>query len=509
MIRATLTPQGCPILSRANRAKYCYRLMQFIIKYFPEITIKSKPVRARFSNQLANNLRTLLKSVDNDCQVKGGWDKLTVILSSDDAMVAARVVEVLKNTPGIAYFLEVLEYPLGDMDETYRHTAAVYLDQLAGQTFAMRCKRSGRNHDFKSGDIERYVGGLLNLNSDAKGVKLKNPDITVRVEIRDDLLFVVKARYAGLGGFPLGTMDPVLSLISGGFDSTVSSYLATKRGLTTHFCFFNLGGREHEIAVKEVAMYLWMKFGASHRVKFVAVPFEGVVAEILRAVDNSQMGVVLKRMMLRAASQVAEAMEIKALVTGEAVGQVSSQTLTNLSVIDGVTDTLVLRPLIMMDKVDIIHTAAAIGTEDFSKHIPEYCGVISDKPTTRARLEKIQKQENRFDFSILEKAVEGREVSYIDDIVLPARSSSVVEELADLPSNAVVVDIRHPDEIDRKPLQLNNAIEEIPFYALNSRFASLDAETKYYLYCDKGIMSKLHANHLSEDGHSNVGVYRP
>lgn len=479
--------------------------MQFIIKYFPEITIKSKPVRARFSNQLANNLRTLLKSIDADIKVKGGWDKLTIYAPKEDA----RIIEVLKNTPGIAYFLTVLEFPLGDFDSIYEHTLTVYRERLRGKTFAMRCKRAGKNHDFKSGDVERYVGGLLNQNTEAAGVKLKNPDITVRVEIRNDQLFVVRDRYPGLGGFPLGTMDSVLSLISGGFDSTVSSYLATKRGLNTHFCFFNLGGREHEVAVKEVAMYLWMKFGASHRVKFVAVPFEGVVAEILRAVDNSQMGVVLKRMMLRAAAQVADEMDIEALVTGEAVGQVSSQTLTNLSVIDGVTDKLVLRPLIMMDKVEIIHTAAAIGTEDFSKHIPEYCGVISDKPTTKARIEKVLNQEERFDFSILDAAIENREVSFIDEIVLPARSSSSVEELAQLPADAIVIDIRHPDEIDNKPLALDGGVEEIPFYMLNSRFSQLDDSKNYYLYCDKGIMSKLHAAHLSAEGHGNVGVYRP
>ena len=116
-----------------------------------------------------------------------------------------------------------------------------------------------------------------------------------------------------------------------------------KRGIRTHFCFFNLGGHAHELAVKEVAYYLWHRFGASHHVRFVTVPFEDVVTEILDKVDNSQMGVILKRMMVRAASKVAEEFDIKALVTGEAVAQVSSQTLTNLSVIDAATDTLVLK----------------------------------------------------------------------------------------------------------------------------------------------------------------------
>ncbi len=104
----------------------------------------------------------------------------------------------------------------------------------------------------------------------------------------------------------MGAQDGVLSLISGGFDSAVSSYLSMRRGLLTHFCFFNLGGDEHEIAVKEVALYLWMRYGSTHPVRFITVPFEEVVREILEKVDNSQMGVVLKRVMLRAATRVAE-----------------------------------------------------------------------------------------------------------------------------------------------------------------------------------------------------------
>ena len=135
---------------------------------------------------------------------------------------------------------------------------------------------------------------------------------------------MVRDQRDGLGGFPLGCQDSVLSLISGGFDSSVSSYLCIKRGLQTHYCFFNLGGRAHELAVKEVALFLWMKYHSSHRVKFISVHFEGVVEEILEKVDNSHMGVILKRMMLRSAEQIAAGLHIEALVTGESVAQLSS-----------------------------------------------------------------------------------------------------------------------------------------------------------------------------------------
>ncbi|VFS52266.1 tRNA sulfurtransferase [Budvicia aquatica] len=127
-----------------------------------------------------------------------------------------------------------------------------------------------------------------------------------------------------------------------------------RRGCRVHYCFFNLGGAAHEIGVKQVAHYLWSRFGSSHKVRFISIDFAPVVGEILENVDDGQMGVVLKRMMVRAASAMAERYGVQAIVTGEALGQVSSQTLTNLRLIDNASDTLVLRPLISHDKEHII-----------------------------------------------------------------------------------------------------------------------------------------------------------
>src|SRR5690606_12132689 len=113
-------------------------------------------------------------------------------------------------------------------------------DALEGKTFCVRAKRHG-NHDFTSVQVEQYVGGGLLQNSQAKGVDLHRPDVIVQLEIKKNRLFVITSKTQGLGGFPLGSQDPVLSLISGGFDSTVSTYLCIKRGLRAHYCFFNLG----------------------------------------------------------------------------------------------------------------------------------------------------------------------------------------------------------------------------------------------------------------------------
>jgi thiamine biosynthesis protein ThiI len=482
--------------------------LKFIVKFFPEITIKSKPVRRQFVSQLANNLRSVLKTIDPNVKVHRDWDKLVVTSELDPMPGRAQLADAIGRVAGISRYLDVLEFPLGDFDEILHHTRAVYEPRLPGKTFAVRCKRAGR-HDFRSIDVERFVGGELNQHCDTGGVNLSRPDVTVALEIRDDRLYVVNQSHKGLGGYPIGSLDPVLSLISGGFDSTVSSYLTMKRGLRTHFCFFNLGGRDHEVGVKEVALYLWMKYGSGQRVRFVSVPFEAVVAELLNEVEDSQMGVILKRMMLRAATQVAQQLSVDALVTGECVAQVSSQTLRNLAVIDAVTDKLVLRPLIATDKEDIIALAKHIGTEEFAAVMPEYCGIISVNPTTRARPERIAAQEAHFDLDIIDRAVAAAVVQNIDEITEDELSRSEVEVLQVPLVDAVIIDIRHPYEVDKLPLQVHTAVLNIPFYELHSRMQTLEQGQTYMLYCDHGAMSKLHAGRLAASGFSNVKVYRP
>ena len=196
---------------------------------------------------------------------------------------------------------------------------------------------------------------------------------------------------------------------------------------------------------------------------------------------------------------------------GESIAQVSSQTLPNLAVIDKVSDVLVLRPLAMMNKQEIIDIAREIGTEEFSAVIPEYCGVISVKPTTRARMHKIEKQEGRFDFSILDKALANLVREGIDKLELNSGAFNSAIRIASMPgSDEVVLDIRHPDEEEQQPLVLpGHKVEKLPFYKLNTRFVELPRQASYLLYCEQGIMSKLHASYLKDEGYDNVGVYSP
>lgn len=483
--------------------------MKLILKSFAEITIKSRPVRRQFLRQLGKNIRTVLRDLDPQVKVEGEWDNLELLTTLEDPADLQELYARLRCTPGIAHFFQVLEYPLGDLDDIALRCKDHYCELIKGRTFAVRCKRIGK-HPYSSVDVERYVGSQLRQQCGASGIDLTRPEVEVRCEVRHQRLLIEYERHQGIGGYPLGTVEQALVLMSGGFDSTVAAYQMMRRGVLTHFCFFNLGGRAHELGVKEVAYYLWKKYGSSHRVLFISVPFEEVLGDILEHVDNGHMGVVLKRMMLKAAEQIADDLELETLVTGEAISQVASQTLTNLAVIDKATSKLVVRPLITEHKQDIISTAVEIGTAEFAEHMPEYCGVISVNPKTRAKLGRVVHEESRLDADILQRAVDRATRVTMDKVLEELGNDVHVEQISEALPGQIVIDIRHPDEVDEYPLILEG-IEQmaVPFYAINGRFKDFDPNRQYLLYCDQGMMSKLHAHHLLHEGYANVRVYRP
>lgn len=482
--------------------------MMLLIRPAAEVAIKSKPVRRQQMRQLRQNIRKLLVRLDPDIQVEGSWDRVNVEVPEDRGLLSP-VLDELSRIPGISTIQEISVYPLISLDDVAEKAIAAYRQRLAGKTFAVRAKRAGQ-HDFTSSELERHVGGCLLAASDAAGVRLKDPDIEVRIDVSDDRFHVSHRKHEGMGGYPIGSVETVMTLISGGYDSSVAAYLMMRRGLRSHFLFFNLGGHAHEVGVKQVVSHLWRRYGSSHSVKFVSVPFEGVVAEIMRSVNHRHWGVVLKRQMLMAADRVAEELRVEGLVMGDAVAQVSSQTLTNLNVVDRASNMIVLRPLIAMDKQQIIRIAHDIDTESYARNMPEYCGVISQKPATRAKLHRVEADEANLDPAALQAAVDNRTETPVSQLMTAEVTPEEVELVSTPAVDDVIIDVRHPDEEQRSPLTLtNNEVINIPFYELNQQVDSLDRHRQYLLYCDKGTMSRMHAGHLKAEGHDNIKVYTP
>ena len=265
------------------------RTQKFILKLFPEIMIKGSSAKRQMVGQLYTNLLSILQRISTDVQVKKFSDKIEVVAPID---VLPEVRQRLLDTSGIEQILEALQFnDMDTLDKIKVKVGELVADSLQGKSFVVRAKRTG-THSFKSTELEQTVGGYLLAHSNAKSVDLKNPEVTIRMELIEAQLNIITTKYKGLSGFPIGTQGDILSLMSGGFDSTVASYLTMKRGIKTHFVFFNLGGNAHEIGVKQVALYLWSKFGSSHKVKFISVPFDD---ELVQRPDDKE-DVVLDRL---------------------------------------------------------------------------------------------------------------------------------------------------------------------------------------------------------------------
>lgn len=487
--------------------------MKFIVKLHPEITIKSDSVRKRFTRLLETNIRNVFKARTISAIVDNRWDKLEVHPRNTEAEHIQRLKQALKTIPGIEQVLQVAQSEYQDFDDIYQQVSAVWGDRIGERSFAVRVKRRGK-HSFSSMEVARYVGGGLNQNFPTGGVELKKPDLEIQLEVDKDHLLLIEERFKGLGGMPLPSQEDVVSLISGGYDSSVASFEFIRRGAKTHYCFFNLGGEDHEVGVRQLSFYLWQKFSASHKVKFISVDFAPVVNDIVENCAPGYMGVVLKRMMLRAASMVADNLGISTLVTGEAMGQVASQTLTNLRVIEQVTDKLVLRPLICSDKSDIIRKAREIGTAEVSETIPEYCGVISRNPNVKADLAKTLEEEQKLNLGLIEQVVRDSDVLDIRNISHKRSKEKIdvptVHSVENMVANATIVDIRAPEEEDANPLHVEGVtIKHVPFYKLERSVDTFEPQQHYYLYCDRGVMSKYHTHLLRERGFANVSLFTP
>ncbi len=480
------------------------KTQKFILKLFPEIMVKGASAKKQMVQQLYSNLQTLLHDIDETVAIKKFSDKIEVVTP---VTVLEKVRNTLLHTPGIEQVLEALQFDkMETLEQIKEKVCEVAAPDIEGKSFVVRAKRTG-SHPFNSSEMERVIGGYTLAHSNADRVDLHTPEETVRIELINNQLNIITRKYAGLGGFPIGTQGDVLSLMSGGFDSTVASYLTMKRGIKTHFIFFNLGGAAHEIGVKQVSLYLWSRYGASHPVKFVSVPFDSVVEEIFRSTAETYMGVTLKRLMLMAAEKIADEMNIDALVTGESVAQVSSQTLRNLALIDQVTNKLVLRPLATFNKPEIINIATKIGTRYFAENMPEYCGVISKNPIIHGSFKRMEREAKRFNYEVLDKAVEDAISIDVRDIVEDVSKAAPVEVVKDLSSdNYTVIDIR----TDAPCIRTECESIQIPFHKLKTEFKKLPQDREYLLYCDKGIMSQLHAQYLRDsENRENVRVYRP
>jgi thiamine biosynthesis protein ThiI len=343
-----------------------------------DIYLKSRRTQQRLIRRFRANLDKALRTVGyvGDVQ-RMGTHRFSLAPSPD--MVEAVQSGALR-VFGVESVDVVVKAQYDTMEDLARTVATFSADRIRGRTFAARVKRRG-NHTWNSMDLARAIGAeLIDIG---RSVDLTNPEEEVAVTVLDDKAFIVLDHRRGAGGLPIGTQDRVLCLISGGFDSVVAAWMLMSRGCTIDFVHFSLNcaQSDHALAVAQELVSAW-GYGMDPTVHLVE--FQPVKDALFEHVESRMRQVTLKVMMADGASQIARNEGISALLTGDALGQVSSQTLPHLVAVSKASETPILRPLLGLPKQTIIDIARTIGTADLSARAQEVCDLSEGNPVATA-----------------------------------------------------------------------------------------------------------------------------
>lgn len=346
-----------------------------------DVFLKSRRTQKRLIKRVRGNLAHALRSVGYEGHAKRiGTHRFE--LEPSDAIVD-EVRSAALTVFGVSSVDTMRRVLFDDIEGLAKAVAEFTLDQVVGRTFAARVKRRG-THDWNSMDLARLIGAELYPRS--AGVDLTNPEVEVHVTVLDQNAFLVLDHQRAAGGLPLGTQGRVLCLVSGGFDSVVAGWMLMSRGCPVDFVHFSLNCAQSDHALA-VARELWTRWGHGTEPVVHLVEFQPVKDALFEHVDSRMRQVSLKVMMARAASEIAQDAGITALVTGDALGQVSSQTLPHLVAVSRSSETPILRPLLGLPKESIIDLARRIGTAELSARAQEVCDLSEGRPVATAASE--------------------------------------------------------------------------------------------------------------------------
>jgi thiamine biosynthesis protein ThiI len=365
-----------------------------MIKY-GELTTK-KGNRGFFVNNLYKNIEDKLSKLDvviskdlSRMYIEFNEDKLDLILSK------------INNIFGIHEYL--VAYKVDTDIETIKSSTLEIVRKENFKTFKVEVKRSDKTFPIESPEFCNVIGGVLLKNIDNIKVDVHSPDLRVNIEIRKDYTYIYTNYYYGLGGYPNNTLGKGMLMLSGGIDSPVAAYLAMKRGVHVEALYFeaiphtSINARNKVIDLcKKLSIY-------TSSIKLHIVPFTEIQEEIYKTADQEYVITIMRRMMYRITERMAKRRRCLAIINGESIGQVASQTLTSMKVINSVTNYPVIRPVACLDKIEIMEIARKIDTYDISiLPFEDCCTVFVPKhPVINPKERLCEEMEERFDYKSL------------------------------------------------------------------------------------------------------------
>jgi thiamine biosynthesis protein ThiI len=454
--------------------------IHYIVRYSGELGTKDKATRWKLIHRLENNIRSGIrqrwsKSLAQVFSIKGGWDKLSIKSPLD-------MTDILSKTPGISKYYQIYPFEYLSSEDIIKQAVSFFKPLMNKKRFAVRCKKSGLI-PFKSKMIETEVGGELYKYGK---VDLTNPEVTCNIEVYADHYFLFCNKGSGLGGMPIGSQGQALCLLSGGFDSSVATWNMYKAGVDMDFVYFDLGGEAQKDCIINSFFYLKNHWGHGSKSKLFIIDFIDIVRHIKNGRPAFQ-NMILKYAFYKCGEQLAKNEKKIALVTGESIGQVSTQTLKNLCALDQVCDIPILRPLCTLDKNTIITKAREIGTHDLAYKGQELCAIGGKGVTTGTSYKKLIQAVKPLNIDeVMNKALDG--IVQIKDNEKEAKKAEDI-----IPEYAEIIDIRNSKEFEKGSLK---KAENIPFDQAIQEFYHWDKSKEYFLVCNVGSLSAVLANSM-------------
>ena len=377
---------------------------QVIMIKYGELTTK-KANRKFFINTLNDNILKILKGLD----IKIKKDRVRMYIECDNSILE-EVTKRLKKVFGL-HGIVICHKVNNNMEDIESMSLKLVLEHNY-KTFKVETKRADKSFPIHSQDMNKKIGGHILKNTDLK-VDVHNPDLLLHIEIRKEGTFIYTNEIPGIGGYPVGIQGKGLLMLSGGIDSPVAGYLALKRGVDIDCLYFESPPHtsiEAKNKVKELARII---NEYSSNIRLFVIPFTEIQEAIYKNVPDSYIITIMRRMMYRIGEQLAKKNKCKILINGESIGQVASQTLTSMSVINEVVKMPVIRPVACMDKLEIIDIANKIGTYETSILPYEDCCTIflPKHPVINPDLNKCIEAESKFDYQpLIEKAISNVEI---------------------------------------------------------------------------------------------------
>lgn len=360
-------------------------------------------------NFFINTLKENINKQINNIEISYDYGRMFIKSLNNDY---EKIIKELQNIFGIHSIVLAYQSSSKELEDVKKNVIDLIKD-IDFTTFKVETKRSDKNYPYKSPEISKIIGGVILANKNNIKVDVINPEITINVEIRKDSSLLYFEEYAGIGGYPIGTLGKGLLMLSGGIDSPVAGYLAMKRGVKLEAIYFESPPHTSQMAKNKVLNLCKILSKYCGVIKIHVINFTEIQEEIYKNIPHEYLITIMRRMMYRISEKINKGINGKVIINGESIGQVASQTLSSMSVINEVVKIPVIRPVACFDKLEIIDIAKKIGTYETSIMPYEDCCTIfvPDHPVINPELEKCLEYEKLIKYAeMINNCIENHEI---------------------------------------------------------------------------------------------------